>query len=92
MVCFGSVARSSMTDNVCSVKFAGVNGLMLAAHICSIEIFDFLLQKGCDPSQRDMRGYVSFRADGWKRSIHYHLDGMFSTLPVFPSTKSAAYS
>jgi hypothetical protein len=44
-----------------SVRFVGFNLLLAAAYFCSgTEIVDFLLEKGCDPSERDTRGYVSY--------------------------------
>ncbi|KAI9433859.1 hypothetical protein H4582DRAFT_1856238 [Lactarius indigo] len=40
------------------VRFIGFNPLLAAAFYCSgIEIVDFLLEKGCDPSERDSRGW-----------------------------------
>lgn len=39
-------------------KFVGVTALLAAASYCSsTEIVDFLLEKGCDPSERDARGW-----------------------------------
>ncbi|KAI9451557.1 hypothetical protein BJY52DRAFT_1297191 [Lactarius psammicola] len=39
------------------VRFLGFNTLLAAAYYCSgTEIVDFLLEKGCDPSERDTRG------------------------------------
>ena len=41
------------------IKFVGFNALLLAAHVsCDTAIFNFLLEKGCDPTERDNRGYV----------------------------------
>ncbi|KAH9170811.1 ankyrin repeat-containing domain protein [Lactarius sanguifluus] len=40
------------------VRFVGINPLLAAAYFCSgTEIVDFLLEKGCDPSERDFRGW-----------------------------------
>ncbi|KAF8260330.1 hypothetical protein EI94DRAFT_1780506 [Lactarius quietus] len=40
------------------VKLVGFNALLTAAYYCSgTEIVDFLLEKGCDPSERDARGW-----------------------------------
>ncbi|KAH9034021.1 hypothetical protein EDB83DRAFT_2296389 [Lactarius deliciosus] len=40
------------------VKFIGFNPLLAAAYCCSgTEIVDLLLEKGCDPSERDFRGW-----------------------------------
>ena len=40
-----------------SVRFVGFNALLAAAYYCSgTEIVDFLLEKGCDPTERDTRG------------------------------------
>ncbi|KAH9007478.1 hypothetical protein EDB84DRAFT_1572846, partial [Lactarius hengduanensis] len=40
------------------VRFVGFNALLAAAYYCSgTEIVDFLLGKGCDPSERDSRGW-----------------------------------
>ncbi|KAH9017611.1 ankyrin repeat protein [Lactarius pseudohatsudake] len=40
------------------VRFVGINPLLAAAYYCSgTEIVDFLLEKGCDPSERDSRGW-----------------------------------
>ncbi|KAI9451558.1 hypothetical protein BJY52DRAFT_1297200 [Lactarius psammicola] len=39
-------------------RFVGFNALLAAAYYCSgTEIVDFLLEKGCDPSERDTRGW-----------------------------------
>jgi ankyrin repeat protein len=38
-------------------KFVGFNALLAAAYYCSsAELVDFLLEKGCDPNERDARG------------------------------------
>ncbi|KAH9180206.1 hypothetical protein EDB89DRAFT_2061917 [Lactarius sanguifluus] len=40
------------------VRFGGFNALLAAAYYCSgTEIVDFLLEKGCDPGERDSRGW-----------------------------------
>ncbi|KAH8995819.1 hypothetical protein EDB86DRAFT_3243523 [Lactarius hatsudake] len=40
------------------VRFVGFNALLAAAYYCSgTEIVDFLLEKGCDPRERDSRGW-----------------------------------
>ncbi|KAH9034042.1 hypothetical protein EDB83DRAFT_2296416 [Lactarius deliciosus] len=40
------------------VRFVGISPLLAAAYYCSgMEIVDFLLEKGCDPSERDFRGW-----------------------------------
>ncbi|KAI9433880.1 hypothetical protein H4582DRAFT_2081568 [Lactarius indigo] len=40
------------------VRFIGFNPLLAAAYYCSgTEIMDLLLEKGCDPSERDFRGW-----------------------------------
>ncbi|KAI9433857.1 hypothetical protein H4582DRAFT_1982964 [Lactarius indigo] len=40
------------------VRFVGINPLLAAAYYCSgVEIVDLLLEKGCDPSERDSRGW-----------------------------------
>ncbi|KAH9022591.1 hypothetical protein EDB84DRAFT_1564938 [Lactarius hengduanensis] len=40
------------------VRFIGFNPLLTAAYYCSgTEIVDLLLEKGCDPSERDFRGW-----------------------------------
>jgi len=39
------------------MKFVGFNALLAATYCCSsTEIVDFLLEKGCDPSESDTRG------------------------------------
>jgi ankyrin repeat protein len=44
-----------------SVRFVGFNALLAAAYRCSsTDIVDFLLEKGCDPSERDIRMWVLF--------------------------------
>jgi ankyrin repeat protein len=53
--------RLGGADNGGRTKFVGFNALLTAAYYCSsTEIVDFLLEKGCNPSERDARGYVKF--------------------------------
>jgi len=52
-----TIASRDGADSEARSKFVGFNALLAAAYYCSgAEIVDFLLEKGCDPSERDARG------------------------------------
>ena len=52
-----TVFTSVVLIAVDSVRFVGFNLLLAAAYYCSgTKIVDFLLDKGCDPSELDTRG------------------------------------
>ncbi|KAI0255298.1 hypothetical protein BJV78DRAFT_1151713 [Lactifluus subvellereus] len=53
-------------------KFIGFNALLAAAYYCSsTEMVDFLLEKGCDPGERDVRGTFAASDVGSKARAHY---------------------
>ncbi|KAA1478658.1 ankyrin [Dentipellis sp. KUC8613] len=72
------------------LKFVSVSGLTLAAYCnCSTDIIDFFLEKGCDPTLRDIRGWNIYHLaiqsnDKRRASLISHL------LKVLPSELTAA--
>ena len=67
------------------IKFLGFNALLLAAHVsCDTAIFDFFLEKGCDPTELDNRGYVDIPIDPSRdlRETDHGLDTIYIMSPV----------
>ncbi|THH17575.1 hypothetical protein EW146_g3245, partial [Bondarzewia mesenterica] len=67
------------------IKFNGFNALLLAAYVsCDTDIVDFFLNKGCDPSERDARGWniyhVACASAAMRRRVF--LDHLLKKLPA----------
>ncbi|KAI0303314.1 hypothetical protein B0F90DRAFT_1710051 [Multifurca ochricompacta] len=67
------------------VKFIGFNALLAAAYYCSsTEIVNFLLEKGCDPSDRDARGWNIYHlaclSENNTKRVKF-IDHLLKTLP-----------
>lgn len=63
------------------VRFVGFNALLAVAHYCSgTEIVDFLLEKGCDPSERDIRGWNIYHNALLSSNVKF-VEHLLKTLP-----------